>query len=267
MKLLEEDLTLKFVNNPETKQQCLYGLGDIHIDTVVTKLKERFKIDVTLEDIIIPYRETIKGTITHRFKYKKQSGGHGQYGDVEIIFEPLHDYTVPYVFEEKIFGGAVPKSYFPAIEKGLQEATKVGILAGYPVLGIKATLVDGSYHSVDSSEMAFKTATIMCFKEAMEKAKPALLEPFVTLHVYIDEDYTGDIMSHFNKKRARVMGSEILDDGMIKITAEAPQSEVMDYAVDLRSMTQGQGFFDMEFLDYEFATDIVAKKVIESRKK
>ena len=267
MKLLEEDLTLKFVNNPETKQQCLYGLGDIHIDTVVTKLKERFKIDVTLEDIIIPYRETIKGTITHRFKYKKQSGGHGQYGDVEIIFEPLHDYTVPYVFEEKIFGGAVPKSYFPAIEKGLQEATKAGILAGYPVLGIKATLVDGSYHSVDSSEMAFKTATIMCFKEAMEKAKPALLEPFVTLHVYIDEDYTGDIMSHFNKKRARVMGSEILDDGMIKITAEAPQSEVMDYAVDLRSMTQGQGFFDMEFLDYEFATDIVAKKVIESRKK
>ena len=261
-KLLEEDKTLKFENNPETKQQCIYGIGDIHIDSVVSKLKERFKIDVTLDNIIIPYRETIRGQVTQRYKYKKQSGGHGQYGDVEMTFEPLHDYTVPFVFEEKIFGGAVPKAYFPAVEKGLVEATKHGILAQYPVLGIKATLIDGSYHSVDSSEMAFKTATIMCFKEAMEKAKPALLEPFMTLHVYIDEQFTGDIMGHFNKKRARVMGSEILEDGLIKITAEAPQEEVMNYAVDLRAMTQGQGFFDMEFLGYEFAPEHVAKRVI-----
>ena len=265
-KLLEEDPTLRFENNPETKQQCLYGLGDIHIETVVAKLKERFKIDVALDDIIIPYRETIRGNVTHRYKYKKQSGGHGQYGDVEMTFEPLNDYSVPFVFEEKIFGGAVPRAYFPAVEKGMIEATKAGILAEYPVLGIKATLIDGSYHSVDSSEMAFKTATIMCFKEAMPKAKPVLLEPFVTLHVYVDEQYTGDIMGHFNKKRARVMGSEILEDGMIKITAEAPQSEVMNYAVDLRSMTQGQGFFEMNFLGYEFAPDIVANRIIENRK-
>jgi len=265
-KLLEEDQTLKFVNNPETKQQCLYGLGDIHIDTVVAKLKTRFKVDVKLEDIIIPYRETLRGSVTQRYKYKKQSGGHGQYGDVEILFEPSHDYNTPYIFEEKVFGGAVPKAYFPAVEKGLIEATKTGVLAGYPVLGLKATLMDGSYHSVDSSEMAFKTATIMCFKEALPKAKPTILEPFVTLHVYVDEEYTGDIMSHFNKKRARVMGSDILEDGMIKITAEAPQAEVMNYAVDLRSITQGQGFFDMEFLGYEFATDLVQKQVIEARK-
>lgn len=265
-KLLEEDPTLRFENNSETKQQCLYGLGDIHIETVVAKLKERFKIDVALDDIIIPYRETIRGSVTHRYKYKKQSGGHGQYGDVEMTFEPLNDYSVPFVFEEKIFGGAVPRAYFSAVEKGMLEATKAGILAEYPVLGIKATLIDGSYHSVDSSEMAFKTATIMCFKEAMPKAKPVLLEPFVTLNVYVDEQYTGDIMGHFNKKRARVTGSEILEDGMIKITAEAPQSEVMNYAVDLRSMTQGQGFFEMDFLGYEFAPDIVANRIIEDRK-
>ena len=264
-RILEEDKTLIFETNPETKQQCLYGLGDIHIDTVVSKLKERFKIEVKLDDIIIPYRETIKGSVTKRYKYKKQSGGHGQYGDVEITFEPTGDYSQSYIFEEKIFGGAVPKSYFPAVEKGLIEATKTGVLANYPVLGIKATLIDGSYHNVDSSEMAFKTATIMCFKEALPKAKPVLLEPYVTLHVYVDEKYTGDIMGHFNKKRARVIGSEILDDGMIKITAEAPQAEVMNYAVDLRSMTQGQGFFDMEFLAYESTPDFIQKSIIESK--
>lgn len=266
-KLLEEDHTLRFENNPETKQQCLYGIGDIHIESVVSKLKERFKIDVTLEPIIIPYRETIRQAVTKRYKYKKQSGGHGQYGDVEITFEPLHDYSVPFVFEEKVFGGSVPKAYFPAVEKGLVEATKNGVLANYPVLGIKATLIDGSYHSVDSSEMAFKTATIMCFKEAIPQAKPILLEPFMTLHVYIDEQYTGDIMGHFNKKRARVMGSEILEDGMIKITAEAPQEEVMNYAVDLRAMTQGQGFFDMTFLDYEFAPEQVVQRIINKQHK
>jgi elongation factor G len=265
-RILEEDKTLVFETNPETKQQCLYGLGDIHIDTVISKLKEKFKIEVALEDIIIPYRETIRGSATYRYKYKKQSGGHGQYGDVEITFEPTGDYSTHFIFEEKIFGGAVPKSYFPAVEKGLVEATKTGVLAGYPVLGIKATLIDGSYHNVDSSEMAFKTATVLCFKEAIPKAKPALLEPYVTLNVYIDEQYTGDIMGHFNKKRGRVIGSEILNDGMIKITAEAPQAEVMNYAVDLRSMTQGQGFFDMEFLSYEFTPDHIQKRVIESKK-
>lgn len=265
-RILEEDKTLRFETNPETKQQLLYGLGDIHVDTVVSKLKEKFKIDVELDDIIVPYRETIKGKYTQRYKYKKQSGGHGQYGDVEIIFESTGNYDEPYVFEEQIFGGAVPKSYFPAVEKGLAEATKTGVLAGYPTLGIKATLIDGSYHNVDSSEMAFKTATIMCFKAGIPKANPVLLEPYVTIHVYVDDEYTGDIMGNFNKKRARVIGTDMLEDDMVMITAEAPQAEVMDYAVDLRSMTQGQGLFDMEFLDYEFTPDYIQQKIVESRK-
>ena len=261
-KLLEEDSTLQFKPNPETKQQCIYGIGDIHLDVLLSKLKNKFKVEAALEEIKIPYRETIKKTVTQRTRFKKQSGGHGQFGEVEITFEPTYDYSQPYVFEEKIFGGAVPKSYFPAVEKGLIESVKSGILAGYPVLGIKATLIDGSYHNVDSSEMAFKTATTMCFKEAIPKANPVLLEPYMKMKVIVDEQYTGDIMSNFNTKRARVIGSDVLDDGLIKIVAEAPMNEVMNYAVDLRSITQGQGFFEMEFLDYEFAPDNIVKKVI-----
>lgn len=265
-RFLEEDPCLRFVTNAETSQQCLYGLGDIHLDSVVSRLKNKYKVEVALDDIIIPYRETIRGEVTHRTKYKKQSGGHGQYGDVEIKFEPSHDYSTAYVFEEQVFGGAVPKSYFPAVEKGLQEACKHGVLASYPVLGLKATLLDGSYHSVDSSEQAFKTATIMCFKEALPEAKPALLEPYVTINVYVPEEFMGDIMSHFNKHRARVIGQEILDDRIMKITAEAPQTEIMNYAIDLRSMTQGQGFFDQEFLDYEFMDSTLQQRVIAARK-
>ncbi|MFQ6793716.1 MAG: elongation factor G [Thomasclavelia sp.] len=262
-KLLEEDLTLKFSPNSETKQQCIYGIGDIHLDTMLNKLKNKFKVEATLEDIKIPYRETIRKSVTQRTRYKKQSGGHGQFGEVEITFEPTHDYDQSYVFEEKVFGGAVPKSYFPAVEKGLIESVKSGVLAGYPVLGIKATLIDGSYHTVDSSEMAFKTATIMCFKEAIPKATPALLEPYMKMKVIVDEAYTGDIMSNFNTKRARVIGSDVLNDGLIKIVAEAPMREVMNYAVDLRSITQGQGVFEMEFLDYEFAGENVVREVVK----
>lgn len=261
-KLLEEDPTLQFKSNAETKQQYIYGVGDIHLDILLTKLKNKFKVEATLEDIKIPYRETIKKSITQRTRFKKQSGGHGQFGEVEITFEPTYDYSKAYVFEEKIFGGAVPKSYFPAVEKGLIESVKSGVLAGYPVLGIKATLIDGSYHNVDSSEMAFKTATSMCFKEAIPKASPALLEPYMKMKVVVDEQYTGDIMSNFNTKRARVIGSDVLDDGLIKIVAEAPMNEVMNYAVDLRSITQGQGIFEMEFLDYEFAPDNITKRII-----
>lgn len=266
-RFLEEDPCLRFETNPETKQQVLYGLGDIHLDSVISRLKNKYKVDVELSDVIIPYRETIKGEVTQRTKYKKQSGGHGQYGDVEIIFEPSHDYDKPFVFEEKVFGGAVPKSYFPAVEKGLIEATKHGVLAGYPVLGVKATLVDGSYHSVDSSEQAFKTATQMCFKEGIPKAKPVLLEPYVTMNVFIPDEFMGDIMSHFNKHRARVIGQEILDDNLVKITAEAPQNEIMNYAIDLRSITQGQGFFDQSFLDYEFMNEQLQERVIAQKNK
>lgn len=261
-KLLEEDPTLKFESNPETKQQCIYGIGDIHLDMMLNKLKSKFKVEATLENIKIPYRETIKKSITQRTRFKKQSGGHGQFGEVEITFEPTYDYSQSYLFEEKVFGGAVPKSYFPAVEKGLIESVKSGVLAGYPVLGIKATLIDGAYHNVDSSEMAFKTAIAMCFKEAIPKASPALLEPYMKMKVVVDEQYTGDIMSNFNTKRARVIGSDVLNDGLIKIVAEAPMSEVMNYAVDLRSITQGQGVFEMEFLDYEFASDNIVKAVL-----
>ncbi len=261
-RLLEEDPTLVYEYNEETKQQCLSGIGDIHLDTVLNKLKTRFKVEAKFEDVKIPYRETIKKKVTQRTRYKKQSGGHGQFGEVEITFKPSRDYDKPYIFKEEVFGGAVPRTYFPAVEKGLIESVKAGCLGGYPVLGIEATLIDGAYHSVDSSEMAFKTATSMCFKEAMPKAEPALLEPYMKMKVIIDDEFTGDIMSHLNTLRARVIGSDVFEDGLIKIIAEAPMSEVMNYAVDLRSMTQGQGVFEMEFLDYEFAPANVVKKIL-----
>lgn len=259
-RLLEEDPTLVYEYNEETKQQCLSGIGDIHLDTVLNKLKTRFKVEAKFEDVKIPYRETIKKEVTQRTRHKKQSGGHGQFGEVEITFKPSRDYDKPYIFKEEVFGGAVPRTYFPAVEKGLIESVKAGCLGGYPVLGIEATLIDGAYHSVDSSEMAFKTATSMCFKEAMPKADPALLEPYMKMKVIIDDEFTGDIMSHLNTLRARVIGSDVFEDGLIKIIAEAPMSELMNYAVDLRSMTQGQGVFEMEFLDYEFAPANVVKK-------
>ncbi|MGN1182444.1 MAG: elongation factor G [Faecalibacillus sp.] len=265
-KLLEEDKTLNFVTNAETKQQCIYGIGDIHLDSVVAKLKSRFKIDVALEDIILCFRETIQKSYTKRTKFKKQTGGHGQYGEVEIEFKPTHDYNTSYIFKEKVFGGAVPKAYFPAVEKGLIESVQHGILAGYPVLGIEATLLDGSYHTVDSSEQAFKTATSMCFKEAMAKCDPCILEPFVRLNVYIDDEYLGDIMSHINKKRGRVLESDSLEDGLMKIVCYVPQMEIMEYAIDLRSMTQGQGLYDYTFVGYEIAPDLIAKKIIENKR-
>ena len=265
-RLLEEDPTLRFTTDSETKQQLISGMGDQHLDIVVSKLKNKFKIDVKLEEVIIPYRETIRSSVTQRSKFKKQSGGHGQYGDVEIVFEPSLQLDKPYIFEEKIFGGAVPKAYFPAVEKGLQESVKEGVLAGYPVIGIKATLVDGSYHNVDSSEMAFKTATSMAFKEGIAKAKPVILEPYVTMKVLVDDEFTGDIMGDFNKKRGRVINVDHQDD-KVCIEAQIPQNEIMNYSIDLKAMTQGQGTYSREFLDYEIAPDPIAKKVIEARKK
>ncbi len=264
-RLLEEDQTLRFENNAETKQQLIYGMGDQHLDITLAKLKSKFKIDASLEDVIIPYRETIRSTVTQRSKYKKQSGGHGQYGDVEITFEPSFQLNTPYIFEEKIVGGAVPRAYFPAVEKGLVEAVKEGVLMGFPVIGIKATLIDGSYHNVDSSELAFKTATMMAFKEGTAKAKPALLEPYVKMTITVDEKFTGDIMSDINKKRGRVGNIEHVNDNVM-IEAEVPQNEIMDYAIDLKAMTQGQGTFEMEFLGYEIAPEPIVKRVKESLK-
>lgn len=262
-KLLEEDQTLKFNVNHETKQQCIYGIGDIHLDSVVSKLKSKFKIDVELEDLRISYRESIRKSYTQRTKYKKQSGGHGQYGEVEILFEPTKDYSQSYVFKEKVFGGAVPKAYFPAVEKGLVESVKDGPIAHYPVLGIQATLLDGSYHSVDSSEQAFKTATMMCFKDAMKHLDPCLLEPYTILNVYIDETYLGDLMSHINKKRGKVLETDSLEDGLIKLVCRIPQVEILNFAIDLRSITQGQGLYDYHLDGYEIVSDDIVNRLLK----
>lgn len=265
-KILEEDKTLNFVVDKETKQSVISGLGDAHIDVFVNKLKNKYKIDVELSEPIVPYREKIRAKVQVRGKYKKQSGGHGQFGDVLMDFEPSEDPTIPYIFEEKIFGGAVPKQYFPAVEKGLQECVKSGPLAGYPVVGIKATLIDGSYHPVDSSEMAFKMATTMAFKDAFAQAKPVILEPIASVAVTVPDGYTGDIMGDMNKRRGRILGMD--KDGANQIIqAEVPMAEMLNYSTDLRSMTQGRGSYTEEFVRYEDAPMDVQNKVIEKRKK
>ena len=265
-KLLEEDRTLKFEINRETKQTVISGVGDNQLDVLVNRLKSRYKIDVDLETPIIPYREMIKSKVKVQGRHKKQSGGRGQFGDVHIEFEPSGDLSTPYVFEEKIFGGSVPKQYHPAVEKGLQECVLAGPLAAYPVVGLKATLVDGSYHDVDSSELAFKLATSIAFKDGFMKAKPTILEPVVKVVVTVPEDYTGDIMGDMSKRRGRIMGTEIVGKKNV-ISAEAPMAEMLRYSTDLRSMTQGRGRFTMEFDRYEEAPGDVQAKVIEARKK
>lgn len=265
-KMLEEDKTLSFEVDKETKQSVISGTGDTHLDVFVNKLKNKYKIDVELSAPIIPYREKIRAKVQVRGKYKKQSGGHGQYGDVLMDFEPSDDMSVPYIFEEKIFGGSVPKQYFPAVEKGLQESVKAGPMAGYPVVGIKATLVDGSYHPVDSSEMAFKQATVMAFKDAFSQAKPSILEPIASVTVIVPDSYTGDVMGDINKRRGRILGMEKVN-GKQNIMAEVPVAEMATYSTDLRSMTQGRGSYTLEFARYEEAPKDVQDKVIANRKK
>jgi len=263
-KIREEDPTIKIEVNKETKQTLIYGVGDQQMDIVLNKLKTKFKIEAELLEPIIPFRETIKAKIKVQGKYKKQSGGHGQFGDVWIEFEPSGDQSQPYVFEEKVFGGAVPKQYFPAVEKGLQECVQNGVLAGYPVVGMKATLLDGSYHAVDSSEMAFKMATSVAFKEGMAQAKPTILEPIEHVEVTIPERYMGDIMGDINKRRGRILSMDSV--GIKKcIIAEIPASEIKKYATDLRSMTQSRGEYTHVFERYEEAPMEIQKKVIEQR--
>ena len=267
-KIMEEDKTILFTVNKETKQSVVAGVGDTHIDVFVNKLKNKYKIDVELSEPIIPYREKIRGKVSIRSKYKKQSGGHGQYGDVAIDFEPSGDLTEAYVFEEKIFGGSVPKQYFPAVEKGLQDSVKAGPIAGYPVVGLKATLVDGSYHPVDSSEMAFKTATVMAVKDAFNDpaSKPCIMEPIASVTVIVPDDYTGDVMGDMNKRRGRILGMEKDDKGKQNIIVEVPLAEMANYSTDLRSMTQGRGKYTLEFARYEEAPKDVQDKVIAARK-
>ena len=263
-KIREEDPTIKMDVNKETKQTIISGIGEQQLDVMVNKLKTKYKIEVVMIDPIIPYRETIKGKSSVRGRYKKQSGGHGQFGDIVMEFEPSGDMSLPYVFEEKIFGGSVPKQYFPAVEKGLQECVLSGVLAGYPVVGLKATLTDGSYHPVDSSEMAFKMATSVAFKEGVPQAKPTLLEHIEHIEVLIPERYMGDIMGDINKRRGRILSMDSVGNKKC-IVAEVPTSEMHKYATDLRSLTQSRGEYNHRFERYEEVPAEIQKKLIERR--
>ena len=262
-KLKDEDPVFTVVNNAETKQMVISGLGEQEISVLKSKLKSKFNVDADLEEPRVPYREAIRKKVKVQGKHKKQSGGHGQYGDVWIEFEPTDSEEL--VFEENVFGGAVPKNFFPAVEKGLQDAVKKGILGAFPVVNLKATLVDGSYHDVDSSEMAFKIAANLAFKAGMAAANPVLLEPISTVSVHIPEDKQGDIMGDMNKRRGRIMGIDSDETGSV-INCEVPTSEMATYATDLKSMTQGRGWYTIEHARYEQAPGDVQAKVIEARK-
>ena len=264
-RMMEEDLTLRVVNDTENRQSLLYGIGDQQLEVTVSKLLGRYKVDVELSKPKFAFRETIRKKVEAPGRYKKQSGGHGQFGDVKMSFEPSGDLETPYIFEEKVFGGAVPKNYFPAVEKGVQECCTKGPLAGYPVVGIKATLLDGSYHPVDSSEMAFKMAATLAFKKGFMDANPVLLEPIASVKVVVPDKFTGDVMGDLNRRRGRVLGMESLHGGKQEIVADVPMSEMFGYNTDLRSMTGGIGVFSYEFSRYEQAPGDVQKKEVEAR--
>lgn len=262
-KIVDEDPTIKLVNDSANRQSLIYGIGDQQLEVVVSKIANRYKVDIELLKPRIPYKETIKKKVSVQNKYKKQTGGHGQYGDVHITFEPSDDLEKQYIFEETVFGGAIPKNFFPAIEKGIAECVAKGPLAGYPVVGLKATLTDGSYHPVDSSEMAFKTAAMQAFKDGFMQAMPILLEPIVTLRVVVPDEFTGDVMGDLNKRRGRVSGMNTLYDGRTEILDDIPQASLLGYSTDLRSMTGGIGEYSYEFSHYEAAPADVQAKVVE----
>ena len=266
-KMMAEDVTLKTVNDSENRQTLLYGMGDQHLEITASKLAARYKCEIRLETPKVAFRETIKKKSDVDSKYKKQSGGHGQYGHVKMRFEASGDLETPYVFEEEVVGGAVPKNYFPAVEKGLQEAVVKGPLAGYPVVGVKAVLYDGSYHPVDSSEMAFKTATIQAFKKGFMEASPVLLEPIASLTVTVPDDYTGDVMGDLNKRRGRVLGMNPVSGGKQEIVADIPMTGLFGYCTVLRSMTGGRGVYSYEFSRYEQAPSDVQEAEISKRAK
>lgn len=264
-KMMQEDLTLKHVNDSENGQTLLYGMGDQHLEIVVSKLLEKYKVEVELKRPKIAFRETIRKKADVESKYKKQSGGHGQYGHVKMTFEPSGNLEEAYEFDQVVVGGAVPKNFFPAVEKGIQESVLSGPLAAYPVVGVKAVLYDGSYHPVDSSELAFKMATRQAFKKGFLEASPVLLEPIANLKVTVPDSYTGDIMGDLNKRRGRVLGMNPDNNGYQVIEADIPMMELFGYNTNLRSMTGGSGVYSYEFVRYEQAPEDVAKKEIEAR--
>ncbi len=264
-KMCEEDLTLKVVNDPENRQILLYGMGDQHLDVVAGKLETRYKTGIELMKPRIAYKETIRkkkegvnGT------YKKQSGGHGQFGVVIMDFEPSGDLDTPYVFGERVVGGAVPKNFFPAVEKGIAESVLKGPLAGYPVVGIRATLTDGKYHPVDSSEMSFKMAASMAFKSGIMDANPVLLEPIASLEVVVPNRFAGDVTGDLNRRRGRVLGMDPVHGGKTKVIADIPVAELYGYSTDLRSMTGGEGDFSYEFARYEQAPADIQKREMDA---
>ncbi len=263
-KMLMEDLTLRNVNDAENHQTLLYGMGDQHLEIVASMLKDKYKVEIELTRPKVAFRETLRKKADVEYKYKKQSGGHGQYGHVKMTFEPSGNLDEPYEFDQCVVGGAVPKNFFPAVEKGIAEAVKKGPLAAYPVIGVKAVLYDGSYHPVDSSEMAFKVAAAQAFKKGFMEAKPVLLEPIASLKVVVPDAYTGDIMGDLNKRRGRVMSMNA-ENGYQEIIADIPYLELYGYNTQLRSITSGSGTFSYEFARYEQAPDDVAAKQIEER--
>ncbi len=263
-RLAEEDLSFTLTNNAETHEMVLTGAGDIHLDVLCSKLKSKFGVECELKPPKIAYRETIRKSATVRGRHKKQSGGHGQFGDVVIEFAPGE--TEELTFEEKIVGGVVPKNFFPAVEKGLRESCEKGVLAGYPMVFVKATLIDGSYHPVDSSEIAFKTAASLAYRDGIPKASPVILEPIGSLKVTIPDAMMGDIMGDLNKRRGRVMGMTPNSDGDQVVEAEVPMGEMTSYAIDLRSMTQGRGSYTFDFIRYEEAPMANQQAIIEAAK-
>ena len=265
-KLNEDDSSFTFGMNPETKEMVLSGAGDIHLDVICAKLKSKYNVDVELRPAKIAYRETIRKKVQVHGRHKKQSGGHGQFGDVWIEFEP-QDETEDLIFGERVVGGAVPKNFFPAVEKGLRESIKKGPLAGFPVVFLKATLYDGSYHPVDSSEMAFKTAASIAFKEGLPQAAPTILEPIGQLKVTVPDEYMGDVIGDLNKRRGRILGMTPKGDNQQQVEAEVPMGEMSSYVIDLRSISQGRGYFRLKFIRYEEVPQMYQAKIIEEAKK
>ena len=264
-KMMHEDPTLKVVNDSENHQSLLYGMGDQHLDVVVSRLINEYKVEIELSKPKVAFRETIRKKSDVEYKYKKQTGGHGQYGHVKMRFEASGDLETPYVFEQEVVGGAIPKNYFPAVEKGLQESVQKGPLAAYPVVGVKAILYDGSYHPVDSSEMAFKMATIQAFKKGFMEAGPVLLEPIASVKVTVPDQYTGDVMGDLNKRRGRVLRMNPIAGGKQVVEADVPMMEMYGYCTDLRSMTGGRGDYSYEFARYEQAPSDIQEKEVAAR--
>ncbi len=263
-KICDEDPTVKFETNHDTHEMLISGLGEQHLDVVISRLKSKYNVDATLQKPKIAYRETIRKKVSAQGRYKKQSGGHGQFGDVWIEFEPFD--TDDLVFAERVVGGSVPKNFFPAVEKGLRDSIKKGVLAGYPTVGIKATLYDGSYHPVDSSEMSFKTAASLAYKNGIPNASPTLLEPIGSLKAYVPDSNMGDVMGEVNKRRGRVLGMSPAENGTQIVEAEVPMAEMSDFATFIRQITQGRGSYEFTFVRYEDAPANVAQKVIEKAK-